>query len=57
MRKVDAALASFNVEQQAYYSGTFVGKHIHRTLKVKTQYINLREPFVIVIGGKSNNTM
>ena len=31
---LDEALASFNVERQAYYSGTFVGNHVHRALKV-----------------------
>ena len=34
VRCLDDALASFNVERQAYYSGTFVGNHVHRTLKV-----------------------
>jgi hypothetical protein len=31
---LDKALASFNVCRQAYYGGTFVGNHVHRTLKV-----------------------
>ena len=31
---LDRALASSNVQHQAYYSGTFVGNHVHRTLKV-----------------------
>lgn len=31
---LDEALASFNVQRQAYYGGTFIGNHIHRTLKV-----------------------
>ena len=34
VRALEAALASFNVERQAYYNGTFVGNHIHTTLKV-----------------------
>ena len=34
VQALDAALASFNVCRQAYYSGTFVGNHIHRTLEV-----------------------
>lgn len=34
VQALDAALASFNVCRQAYYSGTFVGNHVHRTLKV-----------------------
>ena len=41
---LDKALSSFNVERQAYYSGTFVGNHVHRCLKVK---------FVIDTTGKS----
>ena len=31
---LDVALASFNIYRQAYYSGTFIGNHVHRTLKV-----------------------
>ena len=31
---LDKALSSFNVERQAYYGGTFVGNHVHRSLKV-----------------------
>ena len=31
---LDTALASFNVERQAYYSGSFIGNHVHRALKV-----------------------
>ena len=34
MRALDVALASFNVQRQAYFSGSFVGNHIHRALKV-----------------------
>ena len=36
VRGLDTALKSFNVERQAYYSGTFVGNHVHHTLKVTT---------------------
>ncbi len=32
VKTLDTALASFNVHRQAYYSGTFVGNHVHRTL-------------------------
>jgi len=32
VRGLDTALKSFNVERQAYYSGSFVGNHVHRTL-------------------------
>ena len=34
VKTLDTALASFNEYRQAYYSGTFVGNHVHRTLKV-----------------------
>ena len=34
VRGLDAALKSFNVQRQAYYSGTFVGNHVYRALKV-----------------------
>ena len=32
---LDSALAEFNVHRQAYHSLSFVGNHVHRTLKVK----------------------
>lgn len=38
VKALDVALASFNVHRQAYYSGTFVGNHVHRTLKVDYTY-------------------
>ena len=34
MRALDAALASFHVERQAFYSGAFIGNHVHRSLQV-----------------------
>lgn len=34
VRSLDSALESFNVHRQAYYGGTFIGNHVHRTLKV-----------------------
>jgi len=34
VQALDKALKTFNVERQAYYSGTFIGNHVHRTLKV-----------------------
>ncbi len=40
VRGLDAALASFNVVRQAYYSGTFIGNHVHQTLKVSKWDIN-----------------
>eukprot|EP00731_Ephydatia_muelleri_P014578 Em0008g298a len=33
VKALDNALASFHVKRQAYYSGTFVGNHVHRALK------------------------
>ena len=35
VKNLDRTLATFNVCRQAYYSGTFVGNHIHTTLKVE----------------------
>lgn len=35
VKALDRALASFNVQRQAYYAGTFVGNHVHRTLEVR----------------------
>ena len=40
VRGLEAALKSFNVQRQAYYSGTFVGNHVHRTLKVIINGVN-----------------
>lgn len=37
VKALDRALSTFNVSRQAYYSGTFVGNHVHRCLQV---YIN-----------------
>ena len=34
VKALDTAIKSFNVQRQAYYSGTFVGNHVHQTLKV-----------------------
>ena len=34
VKGLDKALDSFNVYRQAYYSGTFVGNHVHTSLKV-----------------------
>ena len=35
VNNLDRMLATFNVRRQAYYSGTFVGNHIHTALKVE----------------------
>lgn len=42
VRSLDSALASFNVERQAYHGGSFIGNHIHRTLKVIIDIINVQ---------------
>ena len=34
VKGLDEALSSFNVHRQAYYGGTFVGNHVHASLKV-----------------------
>lgn len=34
VQNLDKTLASFHVCRQAYYSGTFVGNHVHTALKV-----------------------
>ena len=34
VKALDNALSAFHVQRQAYYSGTFVGNHVHRSLKV-----------------------
>lgn len=35
VKALDEALAVFHVERQAYYSGTFIGNHVHRCLLVQ----------------------
>ena len=40
VKNLDRTLATFNVCRQAYYSGTFVGNHIHTALKVE-YYLSL----------------
>ena len=34
VKNLDLTLASFHVQRQAYYGGTFVGNHVHSCLKV-----------------------
>ena len=41
VKSLDRTLASFHVCRQAYYSGTFVGNHIHTALKVEYYLIIL----------------
>ena len=38
VRGLEEALKTFNVERQAYWSGAFVGNHVHRILKVMVIY-------------------
>ena len=47
VKALDNALASFHVKRQAYYSGTFVGNHVHRALKV-TLYFDHKISNVII---------
>ena len=34
INSLDKALSSFNVERKAYFGGTFLGNHVHKSLKV-----------------------
>ena len=34
VRALEKALKCFNVERQAYWSASFIGNHVHPTLKV-----------------------
>ena len=34
VRALEKALKEFHVQRQAYWSGAFVGNHVHKTLKV-----------------------
>ena len=38
VKALDKALQSFRVHRQAYYSGTFVGNHVHSSLKVSNHH-------------------
>ena len=49
---MDKALQSFRVQRQAYYSGTFVGNHVHVSLKVSHLYYNAQLNLTIFIGQK-----
>ena len=35
VKSLEAAMKGFHVQKQAYHSGSFVGNHVHRTLKVR----------------------
>ena len=38
VNSIDKALTSFHVQRQAYYGRTFVGNHVHRSLKVSSNF-------------------
>ena len=44
---LDTALRGFAVERQAYYGGTFVGNHVHRTLKISLIIKNTHKTNII----------
>lgn len=52
---LDKALASFHVERQAYYSGTFVGNHVHRCLKVWDLKVPKIHKHLLKIAQQENN--
>ena len=37
-KSLETSLRSFNVERQAYHGGSFIGNHVHRSLKVSNNY-------------------
>ncbi len=54
VKELDTALASFNVRRQAYYSGTFVGNHAHRTRSSNTEGEIIKQ---MIIGGEHETLM
>lgn len=38
VKVLDSSIQTFRVHRQAYYSGTFVGNHVHRSLKADIQH-------------------
>ena len=54
VRALDNALASFSVERQAYYSGTLVGNHVNRCLKVHTCTHNLNTRNYLIVSNNSH---
>ncbi len=48
VKALDRALASFNVQRQAYYGGTFVGNHVHRCLKVSVNCTQITTSIIYV---------
>lgn len=51
------ALASFHVCRQAYYSGTFVGNHVHTSLKVCRTYMLLLLIAEIILGEEHEDSL
>ena len=49
VKSLDVALQNIGVERQQYFGGTFVGNHIHKTLKVRQLYIYCIKIKVMVI--------
>ena len=49
VRGLDEVLDSFNVQRQAYYSGTFVGNHVHATLKVNSLNIDNNNHYLVTV--------
>ena len=41
LKALHGALDEFNVHTQAYHSRSFVGNHVHRTLKVRKHYYRI----------------
>ena len=39
VKGLEQALASFHVQRQAYYYGTYVGNHVHRALQVHVTFL------------------
>ena len=35
VKSLDSVLSSIHVQRQAYYSGTFIGNHVHSCLKLQ----------------------
>ena len=39
VRGLEKAMSTFHVQRQAYYSGSFIGNHVHQTLQVCVLHI------------------
>lgn len=63
VKSLETTMSEFHVQRQAYYSGSFIGNHVHRTLKVIPTYIysydnivNTLTSLSFLIGRKSGQT-